>query len=556
MSLVARDICRSIVRSRVENITCGGAMDQPAATETEGRSDRDRRNFEAPGLPVLATLVRTSAIGIGLLDADRRWLYVNPAGSRILGAGLGELMGRPAPFVPADEADRDKTMQAGELRTRFVDGVGDHGLTLEYTETGFVDGQGWRIAVMFRNVTEARRQERRLTAFSRAASSLAYARSLQQVLDRVAADVLPPTGAVACAIVLIDPQTHAFRMAGTAGHRDDYLESIEKSRQRGAPLATLEAFESRRPVVRRDVQLLLEDPRYEPLHDSIAEAAWRSVAVVPLVARDEELGVLSAFYPADHDPTDADTAFLTAMADQVAVAVDNARLLGELEGKAALEERHRLARELHDSVSQALFSMSLTARAVQLAAQESGADPDGPVAQGVVQLLELTQGALAEMRALIFQLRPEALHEEGLTAAVRKHAAALAAREGLDVRVYAEEDRLPLEEVAEEELFRVVQEAVHNCVKHANPHHVDIRLAGVATDPGTLVVEVDDDGVGFEPSAPHPGHLGLDTMRERTERLGGRLVVESSTAGSRVRAVLPGILQPNSSDEVSVRSQP
>jgi PAS domain S-box-containing protein len=533
-------------------------MDQPAATEAKGARDRERRKVEAPGLPVLATMVRSSAIGIGLLDADRRWLYVNPAGSRILGAGLGELTGRPAPFVPADEADRDETMQAGDLRTRFVDVVGDSGsMTLEYTENGFVEGQGWwRIAVMFRNVTEARRQDRQLAAFARTASSLAYAGSLQQVLDRVAADVLPPTGAVACAIVLIDPQTRAFRMAGTAGHRDDYLENIEKCRQRGAPMATLEAFESRRPAVRRDVQLLLEDPRYEPMHESIAEAAWRSVAAVPLVARDEKLGVLSVFYPAGHDPTDADTAFLTAMAVQVAVAVDNAQLLGELEGKAALEERHRLARELHDSVSQALFSMSLTARAVQLATQESGADPVGPVAQGVEQLLELTQGALAEMRALIFQLRPEALHEEGLTAAVRKHAAALAAREGLDVRVHAEDDRLPLEEVAEEELFRVVQEAVHNCVKHAHPHHVDIRLAGVATDPGTLVVEVDDDGVGFEPSAPHPGHLGLDTMRERTERLGGRLVVESSSAGSRVRAVLPGILHPNSSDEASARSEP
>jgi signal transduction histidine kinase len=112
--------------------------------------------------------------------------------------------------------------------------------------------------------------------------------------------------------------------------------------------------------------------------------------------------------------------------------------------------------------------------------------------------------------------------------------------------------------VAEEELFRVVQEAVHNSVKHAHPHQVDIRLAGVANDPGTLVVEVDDDGVGFEPSAPHPGHLGLDSMRERTERLGGRLEVESSTAGSRVRAVLPGILPPttNSGDHPSAPGQP
>ncbi len=521
-------------------------MDQPATNESDARSERDRRDLEALGLPVLVNLVGTSDLGIALLDGDRRWLYVNPAGCRILGAELDELTGWPAPFVPPDDAHTGVTVQSGELVTRFVDvpaGTGP-GVALEYAENEFVDGQEPRIAVMFRDVTETQQQERRLAAFAKTASSLAYAGSLQAVLDRVAADVLLPTGAVACAIVLIDAQTRAFRMAGTAGHRDDYLENIEKCRRLGAPLATSEAFESRRPAVRRDMQRLLEDPRYEPMHETLVEAAWSSAAVVPLIARDEELGVLSVFYPAGHDPTDADAAFLTAMADQVSVAVDNAQLLAELEGKAALEERHRLARELHDSVSQALFSMNLTGRAVQMAVEQSAADPDGPVARGVAQLLELSQGALAEMRALIFQLRPEALHEEGLGAAVRKHAAAVAAREGLDVRVHAEADRLPLEEVAEEELFRVVKEAVHNCVKHAHPHHVDITLAELAGDPGTLVVEVDDDGVGFEPSAPHPGHLGLDSMRERTEHLGGRLVVESSSAGSRVRAVLPGILTP------------
>lgn len=535
-------------------------MDQHVVSESEYASERGGRELEVLGLPVLANLVRTSDVGIGLLDAERRWVYVNPAGRLILGARLGELAGRPAPFVPVDEAEQGELMQPGVQRTRFA-AVG--GLTLEYTENGFVDGPESRIAVTFRDVTAARQQERQLAAFARTASSLAYAGSLQQVLDRAAADVLPPTGAAACAIMLIDARTHAFRMAGTAGLRDDYLENIEKCRQRGAPLATLEAFESRQPAVRRNIQRLLQDPRYEPLHEAIVELAWTSAAVAPLVARDQELGVVSAYYPAGHDPTDADTAFLTVMADQVAVAVDNVQLLGELEGQAALEERHHLARELHDSVSQALFSMSLHARAVQLAAQQSGADPGGPVAKGAAQLLELAQGALAEMRALIFQLRPEALHAEGLTAVVRKHAAAVAAREGLDVRVYAEEDRLELDEVAEEELFRVVQEAVHNTVKHAHAHHVDIRLARVAGDPGTLVVEVEDDGVGFDPSSPRPGHLGLETMRERTERLGGRLEIESSMVGSRIRAVLPGALAPapphatsNIRDKASPRTQP
>lgn len=528
-------------------------MDQPAVARTEATSARERRDIEALGLPVLANLVATSALGIGLLDGDRRWLYLNPAGCRIMGVEPGELAGGPAPFLPVD--DTEVAVPSGEPVTRFVDivdGAG-RGVVLEYAENGFVEESQPRIAVMFSDVTEAQQQERRLAAFAQAASSLADTGSLQQVLDRVAADVLESTGALACAIVLIDPDTHALRMAGTAGHRGDYLENMEKCRQLGAPLATVAAFESRRPAVRRDLQQLFDDPRYAPMHESLAAAAWTSAVMVPMVIRDEELGVVSVFYPAEHDPTEADTAFLTAMADQVAVAVDNAQLLAKLEGKVALEERHRLARELHDSVSQALFSMNLTGRAVQMAVQQSKADPDGPVARGVAQLLELTQGALAEMRALIFQLRPEALHEEGLSAAVRKHAAAVAAREGLDVRVHAEENRIPLDEVAEEELFRVVQEAVHNCVKHAQPHHIDIWLGQDEGHSGTLVVEVDDDGVGFEPSLPHPGHLGLDSMRERAERLGGRLEVESSAAGSRVRAVLPGVLAPDPRSAATAR---
>jgi len=525
-------------------------MDQPTATGST-MADRDRRDLEALGSSVLANLVGSSPIGIALLDAGRRCLFANAAGCRILGRDLDQLVGGPAPFPPAADADQGEPEEPSGRRWFLVRkfpvievDTGDGGrVAVEYTDYDFGTGTDARIAVFFRDVTEARQQARRLAAFAGTASSLAYAGSLQQVLDEVAAGVLPPTGAVACAIVLIDPQTRVFRMAGTAGHRDDYLERIEQCRRLGAPLATLEAFVSRQPAVRVDLQHLVDDPRYEPMHEAIAEAAWRSAAVVPLVARDEELGVLSAFYPAGHDPTDADVGFLTAMADQVAVTVDNAQLLADLEGKVALEERHRLARELHDSVSQALFSMNLHVRAVEMAVQEPGPDPDVRVARGVAQLRELTQGALAEMRALIFQLRPEALHEEGLSAAIRKHAAAIAAREGLDVRVEADEERLPLEEVAEEELFRVVQEAVHNCVKHAHPSHVDIRLAEPPDDPGTLLVEIADDGDGFEPSAPHPGHLGLDTMRERTERLGGRFQVESSADGSRIRAVLPGILK-------------
>jgi signal transduction histidine kinase len=270
-----------------------------------------------------------------------------------------------------------------------------------------------------------------------------------------------------------------------------------------------------------------------------------SMVAAPLYFKDEQLGFvlfelgpkIGWIYPALQEQLSAalHRAFLLER-ERVAVAA-----VAEAHRR---EERHRLAGELHDSVSQALFSMTLHTRAAQLAVQQQGGDPTGRVARGLDALRELTQGALTEMRALIFQLRPDALHQEGLAVAISKHAAALAAREGFEVRVHAPPDRLALDERAEVELFRVVQEALHNTVKHAHARRVDIQLYEPADTTGSLIVEVTDDGDGFDPDTPRPGHLGLETMHERARRLGGRLIVESSPAGSTtVRIVLPDIMR-------------
>jgi PAS domain S-box-containing protein len=497
------------------------------------------------GLPVLANLVRTSVDGIAFLDADRRFVFVNGAGCRILGRSRTELLGHPAPFLPPVRLGEPSPADAEDLGTVSVVAwaVDGRSRDLEWAEGSFEAADRRLVTVIFRDVTETQRKDRRLAAFARTASSLTYAGSLQEVLDRVADEVVHASGAAACAVVLIDADTHSFCMAGTAGHGRDYVQRLEECRRRGAPLIALQAFDSRQPMVRTDLQQMVgEDPRFEPMHELLREGGWKSAAAVPLLVRAEVLGVLSTFYPQGQEPVDADVAFLTAIADQTAVAVDNARLFAELGRKVALEERHRLARELHDSVSQALFSMTLHTRALELGLAELEADPGGRFARGLAELRELTQGALAEMRALIFHLRPGALHEEGLVAAVRKHAAAVAAREGLPIVVHGPQERLPLAEDAEEQLFRIVQEAVHNAVKHAHPNHVDVRVGQDADDAKTLMVEVADDGVGFDPDVPHPGHLGLESMRERAEAIGGHLLVDASRRGSTVRAVIRGVL--------------
>ncbi|HET6745132.1 MAG TPA: GAF domain-containing protein [Candidatus Limnocylindria bacterium] len=199
---------------------------------------------------------------------------------------------------------------------------------------------------------------------------------------------------------------------------------------------------------------------------------------------------------------------------------------------AANEERANLARELHDSVTQALFSMGLTARALELLLDR---DPQA-VRDKLAELRELQKDALAEMRTLIFELRPQGLETDGLAQALRNHAAAIEGRTGLAVAVEVEAaERLPLD--VEEALYRIAQEALHNVVKHANAREARIGLARVGRQ---LRLSIEDDGIGFDPAAVPRGHLGLVGMQQRAERIGASLEIGPRPGGGpRIRASLP-----------------
>ncbi|HEV3400055.1 MAG TPA: GAF domain-containing sensor histidine kinase [Actinomycetes bacterium] len=238
--------------------------------------------------------------------------------------------------------------------------------------------------------------------------------------------------------------------------------------------------------------------------------------------------------------TEEDEQAVVTLATQAGVAIENARLFAEAQDRLALQERNRLARELHDSVSQALFSLTLQTRAAQLLLDKEGLDPSGAIGGRLAKLRELTDGALAEMRALIFELRPEALREEGLVAAVRKHAEGLSAREELSVAIEAPDDQLALPAQVEEQLYRLAQEALGNIVKHAQASMVRIRFQLSHPEADQLILEISDDGIGFDPLVPRPGHMGLRTMAERAATLGGSLEVSSTPGGGTiVRVAVP-----------------
>ena len=228
------------------------------------------------------------------------------------------------------------------------------------------------------------------------------------------------------------------------------------------------------------------------------------------------------YYLPGREPTEDERVFLGAVADQIAIAVENARLFAAAQEMAALEERQHLARELHDSVSQALYGIALGARTAHAWLDREG--PPERVAEWLDYVLSLAEAGLTEMRALIFELRPESLETEGLIAALEKQAAALGARHEIPVHTtLGEEPDLPPE--TKEALYRIAQEALHNTVKHARASRADLKLE---SDARGIALEVSDDGAGFDPSEDFSGHLGLKSMRERAARLGGTLRVESA----------------------------
>jgi signal transduction histidine kinase len=228
-----------------------------------------------------------------------------------------------------------------------------------------------------------------------------------------------------------------------------------------------------------------------------------------------------------------------------AVASERERSSAELaeakrhEGEQAAEERHRIARDLHDSVSQALFSSVLHIRTAQKALeQEVGVS--GTLGQELSAIGDLTRGAQSEMRTLIFELGRDPV-EHGLVAALADHASRLDNRDGLIIDVKGPQRRLALARQVETQLFGIGREALANVVKHAGASTASVT---VEDGSGRVVVEISDDGGGFDTSSRHPGHFGLESMRSRANEIDALLIISSKPGqGTVVRVEVPAPLE-------------
>jgi signal transduction histidine kinase len=295
-------------------------------------------------------------------------------------------------------------------------------------------------------------------------------------------------------------------------------------------------MQSGRPVIIGDIWQ--NDPWLNNLHSATESAIlemYRDIhswVGVPLMIRDDLVGILRLDHEVPYYYTEERMRLIMAFADHVALAIQNARVHEQSRKLSVMKERQKLARELHDSVSQALYGIALGLQTSQILLERDPTQLKAPLEY----CLALANTGMAEMRALIFELRPESLELEGVVMALTKRAAALCGRYGIEVcETYCPEP--PVSMAVKEAIFRIAQEALQNVIKHSQATSVEICLE---EGDKTLELTLRDNGRGFKTTGFHPGHLGLKSMEERAEQVGGSFTLQSAPGqGTRIHVRIP-----------------
>ena len=282
----------------------------------------------------------------------------------------------------------------------------------------------------------------------------------------------------------------------------------------------------------------VQRPRHNPTVRGLLETGYEAMLSVPLIVKDEVYGSLVLYYETQRrfSPEEIDLAL--TVGDQAALAIENARLRAQAERSAITAERNRIARDLHDSVTQTLFSATVIAEVLPKLWQR---DPDESNRR-LEELRQLTRGALAEMRTLLLELRPATLIEVDMAELLRQLTEAATGRARFPVKLRVESDCAPPPDV-KVAFYHIAQEALNNVAKHGRASQAAVRLA---CRDGRHTLSIEDNGRGFVVDAVTAEHLGLTIMRERAEGVHALLEVQSEIGkGTRITVTWPGAVQPD-----------
>jgi signal transduction histidine kinase len=372
------------------------------------------------------------------------------------------------------------------------------------------------------------RKAREAEALSRADEQLYRSLHLDTVLQAVVDAVTDILQADKCALMVWDPELQRLVGRATSGFRPDTVERMTYAPGEG--IAGI-VFERGAPVAVEDT---LGDPRVK--HEVGDPEGIRSVVSLPIYVGGEVFGVFGVNYCAPRTFSEADIQVFQSLAQRAEMAIGNARLYDQAQRVATLEERQRLARDLHDSATQSMYSARMYAEA---ASRLLSRGDEHTAAEYLGEVKAATRDALTEMRLLIHELRPPILESEGLIAALRLRLSAVEERAGIETVLDVAPgfpERLPV--ALEKELYSLAQEALNNALKHGRPERITLALAET---PSGVSLEVSDDGAGFDPEQIGPnGGNGLRGMRERVARHGGVIRIESAPGeGARLRVEVP-----------------
>ena len=498
--------------------------------------------FYGSPVPIVTTALR-----------DSRYSAVNDAWLRLMGYTQAELIGKTTIElnVWADLQERTAVLQKlqatgsvrneehvirtkfGELRNVLVSAEvlewnnEPHMLCFIHDITEIIQTQ----QVLERRVAERTHE---LAALHEVAAVVSQSLNLKEILNAAlskAMEMMQMEVGTAYSLQVSDEpdEEKLLILAARQGLSAKFSQRVGSRRVRGTAIQV--AAEARQPVVWLVANY--PDPRVK---EALEMEAVQQIINVPLFAKSRLVGAFNLGTRHERSVTPEEMSLLASIGQQVAVAVENARLYDQAEQSAAIAERHRLSRELHDSVTQSLYSVTMYAEA---AARLLDTGDMLTAAEHLRELRDTAQEALREMRLLIFELRPPALAKIGLAAALQVRLDSVEMRGGVqtELQVEGEQDSKRLPRTAEEELYHIAQEALNNILKHANAKHVCVHLRFSETE---TFLAIRDDGVGFALTAAGNGGLGLPSLKERAEKIEASLKIESKPGtGTEIIVVVP-----------------
>lgn len=485
------------------------------------------------------TVLDALSSGAVIIDPAGRPLWVNQVGEKLL--GLSGVQAAVRGLFSSD-TDLDLAVDREEVTCEWTNPEGKKFVLACQLGGRVTSGR----VVLFRDVTGQRHHQQRVAALARTAASMASDNSLEAVLEAMAGEVQASEGIAGTQIVTRAASSDQLQLMGSAGFHHEvkkFFDLLMASQALGADLITTRAMRDGRQFVlpkRRDQ--MLRDPTWQPLHSYVSQIEWDDFVSSPLLSRRGVVGALNVYVSVGYNVNPSMLDFLQSMADQAALAVDYATLISHERASVRIEERKKLARDLHDSVVQHVFSIGMQTKGLGIVAEKLPSPHAERIGRISAEVSDLASNVRRDLRGIVLALQPPISAELGLRRALTDLVDGIMRRHSIGISLEVDEHlgSDDLDDAFVEDIYLIVSEALHNSVKHAAPSSIAVVVAAEA-DREAITIVVSDDGRG--PGRGVDQGYGLTSMHDRAAQWSGLVTVEGNQ-GRAGMTVTVGLVAP------------